>query len=131
MAGVCSVVSWQRLPDGFLDGCSEAEWQSLVRSFAEAHGWTCYHTLDSTGSDPGVPDLTMFRESVNTGDVWLYYAELKDMTGKETKEQKEFARLVTALGHSRKSIFGGRVRSYLWRPLMWEMVQKILSEPME
>lgn len=127
-------VNWQRLPEGFLEGASESEWQSLVRSFAEAHGWACYHTLDSQGSDPGVPDLTMFRENVNTGDVWLYYAELKDMTGKESKEQKEFARLVTALGMNHGSKYqkpGPRVRSYLWKPDQWEMVQRILSEPME
>lgn len=114
-----ATVSWQRLPPEFLETCSELEWQTLIKSFAEYHGWTCYHTLNSQGSDAGFPDLVMCRSGR------LYFAELKKDGGVSTKDQDKWGKLLSTIDGSTQ------VRHYLWFPRHWDYVQKILSETSE
>lgn len=114
-----AAVNWQRLPPEFLATCSEAEWQSLVRSFAEANGWTCYHTLDSRGSDPGFPDLVIGKQwpKVGRNGATVLFAELKDEGGKLSDEQKLWRDILLNAGYN----------WYLWRPSMWDVVKQTLS----
>ncbi len=119
-----ATVKWSDLPP---EAFSEEMWQARVVTFATEHGWTCYHTHDSRGSDPGFHDLFMAKASINTGEVWLYIAELKTETGVESKEQKKWSALLANF----QALKPCRFRDYLWRPSHWDKVQQILSEPME
>ena len=40
---------------------SEAEFQDVVCTLATLHGWDHYHTHDSRRSNPGLPDLLLWR----------------------------------------------------------------------
>lgn len=112
-----------------LAGASEGEWQRVVTEFARANGWTPYHTMDSRGSDPGFLDSWLIREG--KCGVWLYVAELKDADGRETPEQREWARMLKVLADSVPASSGCRFRIFLWRPEDWPVVKELLSEPME
>jgi hypothetical protein len=81
----------------------EAELLQNVRDLAHVWGWTVYHTHDSRRSEPGFPDLAMFRFS----DV--LFAELKKETGAVTYEQRDW---LDALDGNERPV-------YLWRPRHW------------
>ena len=51
----------QRITESSL---TEKAWQSEVVAYLIERGWTVYHTLRSTGSAPGFPDLVALRPPV-------------------------------------------------------------------
>lgn len=94
---------------------SEKEFQDKhVIPYAVSTGWLVYHTYDSRKSEPGYPDLTMFRPDLCQGPVWF---ELKDETGKLTKDQKKW----------RDAILKAAGAWYLMRPSDWNEIQQILQ----
>lgn len=97
----------------------EATLQGLVRTCARQHGWLCYHTRDSRGSDKGFPDLVLVKPGR------LLFVELKSAKGKITQEQSVWLAL---LG---KSVPG--VEVYTWRPGDWEEIREALvsRQPLE
>lgn len=106
-----AAVTFAPLPDD----ASEAEWQARVVAVAESHGWTVYHTRDSRGSNPGLPDLFFHR---GPGFVCrLVVAELKSETGEPTTDQLAMlAAFESVCQHV-----------YLWRPSDWPTVLKVLT----
>ena len=90
----------------------EAELLSRVRTLAKRHGWLCYHTRDSRGSEEGFPDLVL----VNPERV--IFAELKAPSGKLTERQAVWLEM---LRHT------GRVEVYLWRPGDWSTIVTCLG----
>lgn len=92
----------------------EADFMSQVRALARRHGWLCYHTRDSRGSDCGFPDLVL----VNATRV--IFAELKSRSGKLTERQ---ALWLDMLRHT------GKVEVYLWRPGDWPAIVACLGRP--
>ncbi len=65
---------------------TEAVFQSRVIRIAEAAGYSVYHTHNSERSNPGMPDLLMFREDVGVVHLW----ELKRRGGHPSAEQCHF-----------------------------------------
>lgn len=91
---------------------SEADFQAQVIAWAKAHGWTVYHTHDSRRSQPGFPDLVMFK-----GEQ-LIFAELKTMKGKLSAAQSEWL----------MGLQGTRTTDcYVWRPIDWDEIEAVLS----
>ena len=89
----------------------EKTFMSVVLGFARAHGWKCYHVLDSRGSEAGFPDIIACRRRVQLA------IELK-MPGKEpTAEQREWLDALALSG----AIAG------VWRPADWKVIQSILA----
>lgn len=86
---------------------SEDRFLSSVVRLATGHGWLCYHTHDSRRSAAGFPDL------VCTDGTRLLVAELKNATGKLTKEQAVWLEL---LRHTEQCDV------YLWRPKDWPAI---------
>ena len=82
---------------------TEADLQASVEDLATFRGWAKYHTHDSRRSDPGFPDLVLWR------DHRLIFAELKAAKGKLTPEQET---TLDAL-----MLTGSEV--YVWRPEAW------------
>lgn len=94
---------------------SEKDFQDKhVIPYATGRGWLVYHTYDSRKSKPGYPDLTMLRPDLCQGPVW---AELKDETGKLTKDQEKW----------RDAILKAAGAWYLWRPSDWSEIKRILA----
>lgn len=79
---------------------SERDWQQLVVDFAHLNGWWSYHTLRSTGSTPGWPDLVLLR------DTDAVFAELKKEDGKVTPAQGRVLELLETAG----------MEVHVWRP---------------
>jgi hypothetical protein len=94
---------------------SEREFQDLVKDYATLNGWLLYHTLDSRGSSPGFPDLTLLR--CRPSD--LLFAELKSESGKVRPEQLVWIEGLRAAG----------VNAYLWRPSDWDEILVRLARP--
>lgn len=61
----------------------EEAFLQAVRDLAHLHGWQTYHTRNSKGSDPGIPDLLLRR---NNMEMWI---ELKLENRKKNGEYKE------------------------------------------
>jgi len=85
-----------------------------IRALARRHGWLCYHTHDSRGSEPGFPDVLLCKPGR------LIFAEVKRQQGKLTREQAQW---LDMLGHT---ISG--VEIYVWRPSDLESVHTILTQ---
>ena len=83
------------------DSSKEEDLLKRVRSLARLHGWLCYHTYDSRRSEPGFPDV------VATNGQRVLFAELKNKTGKVTREQQQWLEL---LAHAQT------IDVHLWRP---------------
>ena len=62
---------------------TEASWQSTVIDLAELTGWWVYHNPDSRRSQPGFPDLVLFRAPR------VMFLELKRETGRLSTVQRE------------------------------------------
>jgi hypothetical protein len=92
----------------------EAALLAQVRALARQHGWSCYHTRDSRGSDDGFPDLVL----VNATRV--IFAELKSRTGKLTEQQARWLEMLRHTGH---------VEVYTWRPGDWHTIVACLARP--
>lgn len=77
--------------------------QTRVELHARQFGWLCYHTHDSRRSQPGWPDV--FLTHPHTGKIIV--RELKTMTGRVTKAQREW---LDALGNA-------GLDTGVWRPI--------------
>ncbi len=82
---------------------TEADLQQSVEDLAGYRGWSKYHTRDSRRSDPGFPDLVLWR------DHRLIFAELKAQKGKLTPEQETTLDGLMLTG----------CEVYVWRPEAW------------
>lgn len=84
-------------------GMPEKALQEAVLGLADLLGYAAYHTFDSRRSSPGFPDVVL------AGRDRIIFAELKSHTGRITKAQERWLRLLADSG--------GEV--YLWRPRDW------------
>lgn len=89
---------------------SERAWQEVVLELATLYRWGYYHTFDSRRSQPGFPDLVLWRERV-------IYAELKAADGRLTPLQK---RVLEGLRRAGAEVF-------VWRPADLEQVKQELA----
>ena len=90
---------------------SERAFQRQVVELAALMGWRTYHTYDSRRSNPGFPDLVLFRAPR------VVFAELKRQNGRMTDAQRAWAEeLAECAG----------VEYYLWRPSDWDDVTETL-----
>lgn len=103
-------------PDPPDPGIAEAPFQALVVDVARWLGWTCYHTRDSRGSDPGWPDLVLARP-VGTRGCRLLYRELKRERGRLTTEQARWGELLLRAGCDWA----------VWRPNQWSEILDVLT----
>ena len=88
---------------------TEKEWQNEVQTLAAWGGWSYYHTHDSRRSQPGFPDLVLWRERV-------IFAELKTEKGRVRPDQK---RVMNELKKAGADV-------YLWRPSDRDEVDAVL-----
>lgn len=98
------------VPDELL-AMTEKQWTTHVVRYAKGRGWWRYHPNDSRRSERGWPDETFIRPPV------MVFAELKSMDGKLTREQPHVMGLLRACGQD----------VYLWRPVDWPEVQRVLG----
>jgi hypothetical protein len=61
----------------------EEQFRQAAREIAKRLGWRCFHTRDSRGSDPGMPDEMWVRAPR------IIFAELKAPKGAYTEEQRD------------------------------------------
>ena len=88
---------------------TEKQWQEEVLTLASWGGWAWFHCYDSRRSQPGFPDLVLWRERI-------IYAELKSQKGRVRPDQK---RVMNELEQA-----GAEV--YLWRPSDRKEVDAVL-----
>jgi hypothetical protein len=91
---------------------TEKAFQGQVIGLAKTLGWEVYHPFLSVFSERGWPDLSMVHE----GRGRLLFAELKSDTGKLTKHQEKWLRLLRAAG----------AECYLWKPADFDSIVEIL-----
>jgi hypothetical protein len=90
---------------------TEKAWQAVVLDLARLHGWQAYHTFDSRRSQPGFPDLVLWRRGE------LIFVELKTDKGRVTPDQ---LRVISGLEDAGQQV-------YVWRPDDLDFAQKVLS----
>lgn len=90
---------------------TEAQWQRMVVDLATLHGWSHYHAYDSRRSNPGWPDLALWRP-----DQFIL-VELKTDTGRLRPEQ---ALVIDDLREA-------GVEVHVWRPADWDTVKTRLA----
>ena len=90
---------------------AESDFLAAVRDLATLHGWRCYHTRDSRGSDPGFPDLVCVR------GPRLVALETKTTLGRVTRAQ---LRWMDAL----RAVPG--VEAWVARPDDWDAIEEVL-----
>ena len=90
---------------------SEKALQQAVIDLARLAGWICDHTLRSTGSAAGSPDLCLVRNDV------LIVAELKSQSGRVTPAQAAWLQALAAVTH---------VEAAVWRPADWDAIERRL-----
>jgi hypothetical protein len=95
-----------RFCEAMAAGMSEATLQENVLHTARSLGWLAYHTYDSRRCVPGFPDLVLAHE----GQRRLIFSELKTEKGRQTREQRAWERVLSAIPG---------VEVYLWRPTGW------------
>lgn len=91
---------------------SEKHFTARVRRRAEILGWTVHHTLDSTGTRAGEPDLRMVRPPR------YVLAELKSEHGRVTAAQREYLALLRQCP---------QLEVYVWRPSDEQEIWKTLT----
>jgi hypothetical protein len=91
---------------------TEATFGSAVKQFAVLHGFACYHTRNSKGSDKGWPDWVFAK----TGRLIL--AELKMPGKKSTPAQRKWMELLATVPW---------VEVYLWTPESWPEIERVLG----
>ena len=90
---------------------SEKHFLSRVTRLAELYGWVVWHTLDSTGTRAGEPDLRMVRPPR------VVFAELKSEHGRLRPDQSQaIAMLERCPG----------VSTYVWKPRDWQQIVEVL-----
>lgn len=90
----------------------EESWLQWVRDYAQRvarPSWGTYHTRHSKGSDPGFPDLVLWRERI-------VYAELKTEAGRVTRTQWAVIDGLRAAG----------AEVHIWRPSDRDDIARIL-----
>lgn len=92
-------------------GVTEKAWLQQVRSLAHTNQWLTYHTLRSTGSEPGWVDLVLLRPPV------LRLVELKVPGGRVTPQQQRWR---DGLGQV------DQVHTHLWYPADLPAVLEVL-----
>lgn len=91
---------------------SEKHFMHAVIDLARLAGWICYHTMRSTGSTAGYPDLCLVRGPD------LLYAELKAENGRLSAPQRHWLAALDGVQH--------RPEVYVWRPADWGSIEHIL-----
>ena len=81
-----AIAAWQD-PYSELEPLEE-QFRQAARQVARQLGWRCFHTRDSRGSDPGMPDELWVRPPR------LIYAELKAPDGRYSDEQRDTIELL-------------------------------------
>jgi hypothetical protein len=89
-----------------------------VRDLARRTSWRTYHTLRSTGSEKGFPDLVLLREG--PAGVECLIVELKAARGVVSTEQAAWLRDF--------SLVPG-VETAVWRPADWPQIVERLTRP--
>ena len=105
----------------------ESAFQARVIEYAELHGWHAVHVtparwvagkgLVPDATQRGFPDLLFIREVTPARPVGLIFCELKTKTGRERAGQPEW----------RASLLRAGVPCYLWRPSMWDEIERVLA----
>jgi len=101
----------------------EREFQDTVIQMAKAFGWHCFYIPDSVragavGRPKGWPDLTLCHPEMNI----LVFAELKTDNLTKSKLSAEQRYWLTLLSNCGESV-------QLWRPLLWDHIEKVLQGP--
>lgn len=97
---------------------TEAQWQRQVIDIARRLGWEVFHERFSYGSEPGHPDLQLWRPEGFQGKPGrsVIYAELKRETGKLTAAQEVRVASLLASG----------TPCFVWRPSQFdEMLEEL------
>lgn len=98
----------------------EAHLLAQVRDLARRTGWRTYHTLRSTGSEPGFPDLVLLRPSRDNTLSECLVVELKAGRGQPTTEQAawlaDFAKVPG-------------IATAVWYPQDWPTIVERLTRP--
>jgi len=89
----------------------EKSFQQRVKRLAELCGWVVWHTLDSTGTRAGEPDLRMLRPPR------YVLAELKSQHGRLRLEQAQAVALLEQCPG---------VEVFCWRPSDWQQIVQVL-----
>ena len=90
---------------------SEKHFMGRVRQLARLCGWVDWHTLDSTGTRSGEPDLRLVRPPR------YVLAELKSQHGRLSIEQSAAIALLEQCPG---------VEVYTWKPSDWQMIVRVL-----
>lgn len=100
---------------------TESEFLAQIIHLGHLRGWRVHHTRAAWSSkgyrtpiqgDPGFPDLVMVRPPR------VIIAEIKTDRGELSPAQREWV----------LDLYGCRsVESYLWKPCMWEEIDKVLE----
>jgi hypothetical protein len=90
---------------------SEKHFLGRVTRLAELYGWVVHHTLDSTGTRAGEPDLRMIRPPR------YLLAELKSQHGRLRPEQVAMLAMLERCPG---------VESFVWRPSDWQQIVEVL-----
>jgi hypothetical protein len=91
---------------------SEKAWQAQIVELAGYYRWMVFHPYSMERSEPGWPDLTLVRPPE------LIFAELKTNTGRLTRAQVEWGRVLTAVPG---------VDYFVWRPRDFDEIHKRLQ----
>lgn len=94
----------------------ESELLAKVTKLAKIHGWLCYHTHNSRGSEPGFPDLVMCK----VGRV--IFAELKTEHGHLSGKQRGWMLQLMAGDPATRSF-----EVYVWRPSDLDRIEEVLG----
>ena len=90
---------------------AEKAFQRGVIDLARLLGWSVFYVRDSRGSPSGWPDLVLVK------GPRLLYRELKTDTGRLSRDQLDWGRLLTAAGADYA----------VWRPSGWELIESTLK----
>jgi len=90
---------------------SEKHFQARVIRLAELCRWVVWHTLDSTGTRAGQPDLFLVRPPR------VVLAELKSEHGRLRREQSQAVALLEQCPG---------VETKVWRPRDWQEIVEVL-----
>ncbi|HYW86615.1 MAG TPA: hypothetical protein VFB50_02515, partial [Chloroflexota bacterium] len=89
----------------------ERHFMQRVRQLARVCGWVDWHTLDSTGTRAGEPDLRLVRPPR------VIFAELKSQHGRLRLEQSAAVALLEQCPG---------VETFVWRPSDWQQIVAVL-----
>ena len=92
---------------------TEKQFQRQVIQLAKLLGWSVYHTFLSRRSQPGYPDLTLWKRGRG-----VIFADLKSATGVLRPDQTTTIASMKAAG----------LVVYVWRPLDLQVIAEILGE---